>query len=61
MQTLRFYWSAAANDPQRTLDEIISTAENGTFRPITTPATGRQLTLPKQPFEALQMDLSGNL
>ena len=33
----------------------------GRLLPITTPATGRQLTLPKQPFRALEMDLSGSL
>ena len=37
------------------------TAIKGTFRPITTAATGRQLTEPKQPFEALEIFLPNSL
>jgi hypothetical protein len=33
----------------------------GTFRPITTPVTGRQLTEPKQPFEEPEMFLPNSL
>jgi hypothetical protein len=33
------------------------TAAKGTFRPITTPATSRQLTESKQPFEEPEMFL----